>query len=162
MFPICRDKTIDSEHQNSRISSRLFNLLNSNKQKLQDKSEKIDSTDELRESPITIEMFSSSDNKINNYKDNLHSQNEIVLSHSMQSKTNNLNTRVRRICREECEMLENELCRQEYAIAKRHPQIGQQVPLVECSDLPLNGTDEAVDCLSLGISTEIHIHKGKC
>ncbi|XP_051164112.1 tyrosine-protein kinase transmembrane receptor Ror [Leptopilina boulardi] len=159
VFPICRDKTIDSEHQNSRISSRLFNLLNSNKQKLQDKSEKIDSTDELRESPITIEMFSSSDNKINNYKDNLHSQNEIVLSHSMQSKTNNLNTRVRRICREECEMLENELCRQEYAIAKRHPQIGQQVPLVECSDLPLNGTDEAVDCLSLGISTEIHIHK---
>ncbi|XP_043466706.1 tyrosine-protein kinase transmembrane receptor Ror [Leptopilina heterotoma] len=72
---------------------------------------------------------------------------------------NNLNNRVRRICREECEMLENELCRKEYAIAKRHPQIGQQVPLVECSDLPLNGTEEAVDCLSLGISSEIQIHK---
>ena len=49
-------------------------------------------------------------------------------------------------------MLENELCRKEYAIAKRHPLIGK-VPLVECSDLPFDNTKEAEDCLTLGIST---------
>lgn len=72
---------------------------------------------------------------------------------------NEINRKLRRICREECEMLENELCRKEYAIAKRHPLIGHQVPLVECSDLPLEGTTEAHDCLTLGLSAANNVQE---
>lgn len=72
---------------------------------------------------------------------------------------NEINRKLRRICREECEMLENELCRKEYAIAKRHPLIGHQVPLVECSDLPLEGTTEARDCLTLGLSAANNVQE---
>lgn len=54
---------------------------------------------------------------------------------------------LRRVCREDCEILENELCQKEYAIAKRHPEIGQQLTLEECINLPL----EAPDCLEIGI-----------
>lgn len=31
---------------------------------------------------------------------------------------------LRRICKKDCEILENELCQKEYSIAKRHPHIG--------------------------------------
>lgn len=48
-------------------------------------------------------------------------------------------------------MLENDLCRREYAIAKRHSVI-RQLPLPECSDLPEEHTPEAADCMSLGIA----------
>jgi len=75
------------------------------------------------------------------------------------SSRNEINRKLRRICREECEMLENELCRKEYAIAKRHPLIGHQVPLVECSDLPLEGTTEARDCLTLGLSVANNVQE---
>lgn len=57
---------------------------------------------------------------------------------------------VRRICRTECELLENELCQKEYAIAKRHPAIGQKLGLETCLDLPLLSSD----CLSLGIAID--------
>lgn len=53
---------------------------------------------------------------------------------------------VRRICRNECELLENELCQKEYAIAKRHPTIGQKLPLEDCYDLP-----DDDDCSKMGI-----------
>lgn len=57
---------------------------------------------------------------------------------------------LRRICREDCELLENELCQKEYAIAKRHPVIGQKLPLEECSRLPSQN-----DCSSLGITIDV-------
>lgn len=56
---------------------------------------------------------------------------------------------LKRICREECELLENELCQKEYAIAKRHPVIGM-VGVEDCQKLP-----QHKDCLSLGITIEV-------
>lgn len=58
---------------------------------------------------------------------------------------------LRRICRNECELLENELCQKEYAIAKRHPAIGQVLPIEDCSSLP----EETNDCSSLGIAIDV-------
>lgn len=57
---------------------------------------------------------------------------------------------LRRICRDECELLENELCQKEYAIAKRHPVIGRKLPLEECLGLPHHG-----DCSSMGIAIDV-------
>ncbi|EAT37666.1 AAEL010374-PA, partial [Aedes aegypti] len=58
---------------------------------------------------------------------------------------------LRRICRNDCELLENELCQKEYAIAKRHPTIGQKLPLEECDDLPLQNS-----CMRLGIEIDVN------
>lgn len=62
-----------------------------------------------------------------------------------------LTSNLRRICRNECELLENELCQKEYAIAKRHPAIGQVLPIEDCSNLP----EELNDCSSLGIAIDV-------
>ncbi|XP_055537399.1 tyrosine-protein kinase transmembrane receptor Ror [Wyeomyia smithii] len=76
---------------------------------------------------------------------------------------------LRRICRNDCELLENELCQTEYAIAKRHPTIGQKLPLEECDDLPLQdsvdgtilngigglGSSGDMECMRLGIKMDI-------
>lgn len=57
---------------------------------------------------------------------------------------------LKRICRDECELLENELCQKEYAIAKRHPTIGQKLPLEDCHNVP---NDK--DCSSFGIAIDV-------
>ena len=149
--------------KNSEVSTQLFNLLNSNQEDSKDNSEEDDNIDELTRPRGFIQKRSSNvDFELQNHKDgNLYKRRTINYNISRISSKNKMNHNLRRICREECEMLENELCRKEYAIAKRHPQIGQQVPLVECSDLPLDSTEEAADCLTLGISTEINVQEGK-
>ncbi|XP_072939290.1 tyrosine-protein kinase transmembrane receptor Ror [Epargyreus clarus] len=58
-------------------------------------------------------------------------------------------TLLRRVCKQDCEILENELCQTEYAIAKRHPHIGKQLTLEECQDLP----EDDPECLKIGIGT---------
>lgn len=57
---------------------------------------------------------------------------------------------LRRICRDECELLENELCQKEYAIAKRHPTIGHKLPLEDCHNL-----HHSNDCSSFGIAIDV-------
>lgn len=56
---------------------------------------------------------------------------------------------LKRVCREECELLENELCQKEYAIAKRHPVISI-VGVEECQQIP-----KQKDCSTLGITIEV-------
>lgn len=86
-----------------------------------------------------------------------HFRQAIPISHSMiYSPDSNypparLTSNLRRICRNECELLENELCQKEYAIAKRHPAIGQVLPIEDCSNLP----EELNDCSSLGIAIDV-------
>lgn len=86
-----------------------------------------------------------------------HLRQAMPISHSMiYSPDSNypparLTSNLRRICRNECELLENELCQMEYAIAKRHPAIGQVLPIEDCSNLP----EELNDCSSLGIAIDV-------
>ncbi|XP_043267046.1 tyrosine-protein kinase transmembrane receptor Ror isoform X2 [Venturia canescens] len=163
-FPICRDPPIGQKPKNSEASTQLFNLLNSNQAESSDDFENEDNSDEIarpgrilrKRSPQytpRAEFTLDKDGKIPTGK---------MISQSYgnpnSAKRILLNRKLRRICRQECEMLENELCQTEYAIAKRHPLIGQ-VPLVECSDLPLDDSKEASDCLTLGISTHNNVRK---
>ncbi|OAD53154.1 Tyrosine-protein kinase transmembrane receptor Ror, partial [Eufriesea mexicana] len=124
-FPICRDPASILKLKNSEASASLFHFLNSNQ-----------------------EFNPYKEGKVPNKKIINQSYGEIQLSNR-----NEINRKLRRICRKECEILENDLCKKEYAIGKRHPLIGHQVPLIDCSDLPMEDTAEARDCLSLGISS---------
>ncbi|KAK9739895.1 Immunoglobulin I-set domain [Popillia japonica] len=56
-----------------------------------------------------------------------------------------------RICKEECFLLETEICSREYAIAKRHPIISKVLDLEECANLPDENEKSALNCLKLGL-----------
>lgn len=146
-FPLCREITT----QTADISSDSFNALNSSPQNDQ-LEPKVDDIDELSHSYNLPFGHSRRISRESNWPES--EKNEQILNRRVIQSTKKklLNQKLRRICRDECELLENELCRKEYAIAKRHPLLGQQVPLVECADLPLPESKESSDCLSLGIS----------
>ncbi|KAG7200756.1 hypothetical protein KM043_001302 [Ampulex compressa] len=158
-FPICRDPEANRKPSNSEASSHLFNLLKPNQGDHVEESD-VEETEEIssaragrrKRNPTLGPVFEFNPGK------EPRATNKKIINQSYgdtrSSGKMEINRKLRRICRQECEMLENELCRKEYAIAKRHPMIGHQVPLVECSDLPMKDTPEASDCLSLGISTE--------
>ncbi|NXX98622.1 ROR2 kinase, partial [Centropus bengalensis] len=60
----------------------------------------------------------------------------------------------RELCRDECEVLENDLCRQEYNIARSNPLILMQLQLPKCEDLPRPDTLESANCIRIGIPVE--------
>ncbi|KAJ8950729.1 hypothetical protein NQ318_011220 [Aromia moschata] len=73
-----------------------------------------------------------------------------------------LTNSLRRICRDECLLLENELCSKEYSIAKRHLVIGQIMELEVCEQLPLEREASSKHCLTLGVGDLTLNREEKC
>ncbi|XP_044594161.1 tyrosine-protein kinase transmembrane receptor Ror isoform X1 [Cotesia glomerata] len=150
-FPICRDRSVSrTKAKTSNLSLQLFNSLNSNDQAdlLDDENE---GSDEMLTVPGKIRKRRAGISRRSSR--NQEKSSKIINQRYGELKSARkdlLNQKLRQICREDCEILENELCRKEYAIAKRHPLL-QQLRLPECSDLPVQGTKEASDCLSLDV-----------
>ncbi|XP_074593104.1 tyrosine-protein kinase transmembrane receptor Ror-like isoform X2 [Brevipalpus obovatus] len=65
--------------------------------------------------------------------------------------------RPRTVCRDECEMLQTEICHQEYTLGKRHSTITQANILPTCGDLPAIGSHEGHQCIRLGVPNAIHV-----
>ena len=65
-----------------------------------------------------------------------------------------------KVCRDECEVLESNICRIEYTIAKKHPLIGQKHILPECEELPPIGSKESENCVRLGIPNTVQVSHG--
>ena len=57
----------------------------------------------------------------------------------------------RQLCREECELLENRVCRKELAIARQFASLDRQLVLPECQRLAPIGTPESSNCVRLGL-----------
>ncbi|XP_026297812.1 tyrosine-protein kinase transmembrane receptor Ror isoform X3 [Apis mellifera] len=158
-FPICRDPDSILKLKNSEASASLFHFLNSNQGDLSRDMGDGDDADDITGAhgiPKKRSPTLGPSSEFNPYKDGKVSNKKIINQSYGETQSSNrmeINRKLRRICRQECEMLENDLCKKEYAIAKRHPLIGHQVPLIDCSDLPMEDTPEARDCLTLGISS---------
>jgi len=72
-----------------------------------------------------------------------------------------IEARPRKVCRDECEMLEESICRMEYAIAKKHPLIESILPA--CQDLPSAGSKDSVNCLRMGVPNVVQVvHEHTC
>ena len=63
----------------------------------------------------------------------------------------------RKICREECEVLEQDYCQSELETARSHPAIFQQMVFPECEELPALGSMESHNCVRLGIPGTAHL-----
>ncbi|XP_055342160.1 tyrosine-protein kinase transmembrane receptor ROR2-like [Paramacrobiotus metropolitanus] len=57
--------------------------------------------------------------------------------------------RPRELCRDECELLESEICRKEYAIANSNPILKQFMP--DCDKLPIEQSLDHKKCVRLGL-----------
>jgi len=55
------------------------------------------------------------------------------------------------VCRDECEVLEYDVCRKELILARSQPLIHHQMALPECAELPRIGTPDSYNCVRLGI-----------
>ena len=59
--------------------------------------------------------------------------------------------RPRKLCREECEVLEADYCKSELETARSHPAIFQQLVFPECEELPALGSMDSHNCVRLGL-----------
>ncbi|XP_061884244.1 inactive tyrosine-protein kinase transmembrane receptor ROR1 isoform X1 [Entelurus aequoreus] len=65
----------------------------------------------------------------------------------------------RDLCKDECEILENDLCKTEYIIARSNPIILKRLKLPNCEDLAAFESPEAANCLRIGIPMTEPINK---
>ncbi|XP_031430862.1 inactive tyrosine-protein kinase transmembrane receptor ROR1 [Clupea harengus] len=69
----------------------------------------------------------------------------------------------RDLCKDECEILENDLCKTEYIIARSNPIILKRLKLPNCEDLAVYDSPEAANCMRIGIPMAESINKNhKC
>ncbi|XP_035268564.1 inactive tyrosine-protein kinase transmembrane receptor ROR1 isoform X1 [Anguilla anguilla] len=69
----------------------------------------------------------------------------------------------RDLCKDECEILENDLCKTEYIIARSNPIILKRLKLPNCDDLAASESPEAAICMRIGIPMAEPINKNhKC
>ncbi|XP_041705250.1 inactive tyrosine-protein kinase transmembrane receptor ROR1-like [Coregonus clupeaformis] len=69
----------------------------------------------------------------------------------------------RDLCKDECEILENDLCKTEYIIARSNPIILKRLKLPNCDDLAAHDSPEAAICMRIGIPMAEPINKNhKC
>ncbi|XP_028857389.1 inactive tyrosine-protein kinase transmembrane receptor ROR1 [Denticeps clupeoides] len=69
----------------------------------------------------------------------------------------------RDLCKDECEILENDLCKTEYIIARSNPIILKRLKLPNCEDLASSNSPEAANCMRIGIPMAESINKNhKC
>ena len=61
------------------------------------------------------------------------------------------------ICRDECEVLEYQLCQKELAIARSQPMISHQLVLPNCKELPVIKTTQSYNCVQLGMPALTHL-----
>ncbi|XP_792459.2 inactive tyrosine-protein kinase transmembrane receptor ROR1 isoform X1 [Strongylocentrotus purpuratus] len=66
--------------------------------------------------------------------------------------------RGRELCRDECEILEQDICKTEYQIAKEMPN----VILPDCSRLPAIGTNANANCIRVGLPDVAAVTDHKC
>ncbi|KAL4715404.1 hypothetical protein ACJJTC_015175 [Scirpophaga incertulas] len=132
-FPICRDPFSTNQFFLEKVKQVMVYLSNTTK------------------SPNTTDLPKINLNNISQQQ-----LSNIIIHLSENGTIHNLKYRfnstvLRRVCKQDCEILEHELCQTEYAIAKRHPHIGQQLTLEDCQDLP----EHDPDCLKIGIGSVI-------
>ncbi|CAB4068987.1 ROR1 [Lepeophtheirus salmonis] len=65
----------------------------------------------------------------------------------------------RKICRDECEVLEYDTCHKELAIVKGQPMLNHQLVLPDCKELPVIGTSGNYNCVRLGIPGVVQLIK---
>lgn len=130
-FPICRNPIVSNENFFKEAREVFKVLQRSNQLPMEADSE-----------DLTVAMFK-------NMPQELQSRLKLYKNSTDPFNFRYNSTALRRVCKRDCEILENELCQTEYAIAKRHPHIGQQLTLEDCHDLP----EDDPDCLKIGIGT---------
>ncbi|XP_070563655.1 inactive tyrosine-protein kinase transmembrane receptor ROR1-like [Ptychodera flava] len=70
----------------------------------------------------------------------------------------------RELCRDECEVLEEEICHAEYHLAQTNQVITNNVIIPRCSHLPFPGSNASTNCIRLGLLNASHgiIQDHKC
>lgn len=79
---------------------------------------------------------------------------EYLTEERFKKMRNTLTKYLRRVCKDDCLLLETELCMKEYAIARRHPIIGLIPKLEECELLPDEIDGSVRNCLPLGVELQ--------
>lgn len=69
--------------------------------------------------------------------------------------------RPRQICKDECEILENDICKTEYILARRHEMIGDKL-LPKCDRLKNPGNPDADKCIRVNVTKGVTIEKHEC